>query len=226
MNIQNFISQFFANLPTLTLTSIVLILALSKKFKVNALLMTSSILSIVGAVASLVFWATDRTSTEAASFLLMTNFLFSSVSAMFLYGILEKILESNPDADQKQSVLGMIALSAITFGFYIPYWYIKRNRKYNAGNFALVFYIFLFVPAIWLHVYQSSGEHSISKMYSVLLDIITIITGIFLALHLRVQILNENDEIEINPLLTFLFGAFYLQYKMNQIEAEAGQTSG
>ncbi len=220
MNVGNFIGPLFSNLPTLTLATIVVILAFSKKFYVNWLLIISCILSLISAVTSLVFWSTIHSSNEVKSFLLMTNLLFSSVSSMFLYGIIDTILETNKSIDRKQSVLGMIGLSLVTLGFYIPYWYLKRNKQFKAGNFVLILYIFLLVPSIVAHGYQSSDVFGFSRIILVLTNIATAITVIFLALNLRVHILNENEEIEINPVLTFFFGAFYLQYMMNKIETE------
>jgi hypothetical protein len=114
----------------------------------------------------------------------------------------------------------MIGPTIVTAGFYIPYWYIKRNKQYNASNVALILYIFLLIPSLIGYSYQSSDTFPFDKIILAILNTTTAINAIFLTLYLRAHIVNKHEETEIDPELTFLFWVFYLQYKINQIEAE------
>jgi hypothetical protein len=122
----------------------------------------------------------------------------------------------------KQNVLLLILLSLITVGIYIPFWY-KRYMKLS--DFATIksgmVNAFLALQIVYVinTIIELTYFSVILLVILLFLDLIIIITlfilQIILAFEMRRILINKGHD--INPILTFFFTVFYLQYKINKI---------
>ena len=217
---QNLINQSIGSIPNLFLAITVLILAFSiKQFRNTGFFIAGSIMALLSIFCSLVFWSTEPNSTELASFMLATNVIFSAQGILFFYGALQIILEKKVNENSQENLFVLILLTIITIGFYIPYWYLKVHRKYQVSNGVTVLLVLLMTPAFVMHMYQFTDASTYNLLASAVTDVVLGIISVMMAFNLRSHILRSNDQLDVNPVLTFLFGIFYLQYKINEFES-------
>jgi hypothetical protein len=213
----NFTLQTLIGLPTFCLAILLLILSFKKnKFRVNSFLLFGSFLSAGQFISNEIFWIGDPGINSIANYSRI-GILFSPVFVLFLYGVLQIILENNLLATRKQSILTLAFLFLITFGFYTPFWYIEKYVRLKTESLLVVIFALFLTFSFFLHTYLSADSNAFGLAIWLAVDMLTIVLGIALAMNLRAIILKENAEIEINPILTFLLGIFYLQYRMNQL---------
>lgn len=218
---QNLINQSIACIPNLFLAVTILVLALSiKQFRYTGFFIAGSILTILSTVCTLVFWSTEPTAQELASFVLPMNVIFCGQGILILYGVLQMILEKKGNENYQQNLFVLFVLTVITIGFYVPYWYLRVHRKYQLANGLIVLLVLLMMPAFVMHMYQYTDTSSYYAMASVIVDVVLGIISVMMPFNLRSHILRSNDQLDINPVLTFFLGIFYLQYKINEFESD------
>ena len=127
---------------------------------------------------------------------------------------------------QKKNVLLMILLAIITYGIYIPFWFLNSKGAFNNLNskekisngpiiFVLVIYIIsaiLLIPSILFM------ETEIGVMIGGIDSVINLVGGIaILIMSFKVRrIMNEHFKTNLSGVATFFFSFFYLQYKINR----------
>jgi hypothetical protein len=214
----NFIAQTLNGLPTFCLAILLLVLTVKKsKFRTNNFFICGSFLTIVQFIYNGLFWISAPTTNSLVNHSKI-GIIFSPVFILFLYGTLQVILENNLSAiPRKRNLLTLVILFLITFGFYTPFWYVEKYSKHMTQSFLIVVFVLSLTFSFFLHTYLYADSNSFGSAIWLTVDILTIALGIVLAMNLRAMILKENSEIEINPILTFLLGIFYLQYRINQL---------
>ena len=148
------------------------------------------------------------------------------------------------DTFEKKSVLGMMFLSFITGGFYVPYYFLKLKESTDTVETTAYEVLpkikFLFVCwtifvgyrlSIWLSMIlpgslndSFSGFTPYSSLFLCfvgLLGLSELIVMVFLAFDFRDKLddhLNGTlkKRISFSSLATFFFGIYYLQYKINK----------
>lgn len=217
-NTENLINQSISSIPTLFLAVTILVLAFSiKKLREVAFFTVGSMMAVLSIVSNLVFWATEPDTKELATYMLLTNVIFSAQGLLFLYGAIQILLEKKGSTNTHQSVFMLIVLSILTLGFYVPYWYIRTHSNYKIDNGMIVLLVLLLTPALVLHLYQFT-DTSYATWAIAVIDVAIGVLTVIIIFNLRSYMLRAHDELEIDPVLTFFFGVFYLQYKINQVE--------
>jgi len=127
---------------------------------------------------------------------------------------------------QKKNVLLVILCVLITYGIYIPVWFLNRkdtfndlNSKEKLSNGPIIFLLIIFIlSAIMLIPSILFIETEPGIMIDALNRIITLVGGIIiLVLSFKVRkILSEHYKTNLLGVTTFFFTLFYLQYKINQ----------
>lgn len=214
----NFITQTFNGLPTVCLAILLLVLTFKKsKFRINNFFICGSFMIIIQFIYNELFWLSDPTTNSLLNHSKI-GIIFSPVLLLFLYGALQIILENNLlTIPRKQSLLTFAILCLLTFGFYSPFWYVEKYLKHKTESFLIVVFVLSLTFSFFIHTYLYAVSNAFGPAIWLTVDILTIVLGIALAMNLRAIILKENSEIEIDPILTFLLGMFYLQYRINQL---------
>ena len=128
----------------------------------------------------------------------------------------------NQNSYPKQNIFLLILLAIVTLGIYVPFWYKKYMKlsdfssiKSGMVNAFLALQIVYVINTIIELTYFSV----ILLVILLFLDLIIIITifilQIILAFDMRRILINKGQE--VNPILTFFFTVFYLQYKINKM---------
>jgi hypothetical protein len=216
----NFTIQTLLGLPKFFLVFLVLILTLkTNKLRVNNFFICGSLLAFAEFISNELFWVGEPDVSSLSNFVRFSNILFSSTFLLFLYGVLQTILEINSlPISRKRNVWSLLFLTLITLGFYVPFWYIENYLKHKAGNFLIVIFAFFLTSSFFAHLLLYQYNNTIGLAIWLTLDILTFLLSLILILKLRATIIKENPEIEINLILTFLFGIFYVQYQINQLD--------
>ena len=214
----NLVAQTLSGLPTFCLSILLLILIIkNRKLKVNFFFICASVLTIIQFIYNESFWIGDPTTNSLVNYSKI-SIIFSPAFIVFLYGALQIVVENNLSIiTRKQSLLTLVILSLITLGFYTPFWYLGKYLKHKKESLLIVVFVMSLTYSFFLHTYSYADSDAFGTVILLTVDLLTIALGMALALNLRYTLLRENPEIEINPILTLLFGMFYLQYLINQL---------
>ena len=127
---------------------------------------------------------------------------------------------------EKKNVLLMILLTIITYGIYIPVWFLNRkdsfnnlNSKEKISNGPIIFVLVIFIiSAILLIPSVLFMETEIGVMIDGVDSLINLVGGItILVMSFKVRrIMNEHYKTNLSGVATFFFTFFYLQYKINR----------
>ena len=127
---------------------------------------------------------------------------------------------------EKKNVLLMIFLTIITYGIYIPVWFLKRKNAFNnlnskekISNGPIIFVLVIFViSAILLIPSVLFMETEIGTMVDGIDSIINLVGGItILVMSFKVRrIMNEHYKTKLSGVATLFFTFLYLQYKVNR----------
>jgi hypothetical protein len=127
---------------------------------------------------------------------------------------------------KKRNVLLMILLTLITYGVYIPVWFLNRKDSINNLNskekisagpiiFLLIIsiiYAIMLIPSI---LFTETSIGSIIDWIDIIINLAGSIIILIMSFKVR-RILNEHYNTKISDIATFLFTFFYLQYKINR----------
>lgn len=127
---------------------------------------------------------------------------------------------------QKKNVLLMLLLVLITYGIYIPVWFLNRKDTFNdldsreklSGGPIIFLLIIFIISAVMLIPSILFMETELGIMIDALDRIITLVGGIIiLVLSFKVRrILSEHYKTNLLGVATFFFTLFYLQYTINR----------
>ena len=137
----------------------------------------------------------------------------------------------------KTSVLLMVLLTIITYGIYLPVWFLRRQNLFNqlsakekldSGGVIFVLVIFcisaLFIPAKLL--IQNASHIGVLDIIDNSINLLGGLIILILAFKVR-RILNEHYNkhlgmnVSFSGVATFFFTMFYLQYKINRLPVSA-----
>lgn len=136
-------------------------------------------------------------------------------------------------AFKKSNVFVMVILSYITFGIYIPYWFLTRRKAFEqlssetklplkAVKCVLVLYIVALIALIMGPFFLT--EYGLELKNSI--DYILTMYGLGIVLYAvfrAKEMLNDHyDQTLIKPIPAAFFHIWYLQYKLNQLSNERG----
>jgi len=156
--------------------------------------------------------------------------------------------DARPDAKRivvtglkRRSVIVMIVLTVVTFGFYYPIWFLRRRRGLNAldsprklSSWPFLLFLAFFIVAFIVGAISGSAsqEEVIGAQASVLLDFSQLAVGVLVIVqcffikdiledHLRgpeggTPMPISMREANLSGLMTFLFTIFYLQHIINR----------
>ncbi len=144
----------------------------------------------------------------------------------------------HPEQEMKKvPILLMIFFIVITLGFYVPYWYISRSKLLNQFNsskkMTLTPFVILIIMNILQQIIKFFPETTLLLNFQIINHIFTnklidfFLSSTYLIIH-YIQVFkvkriiqehfdNSDDMgIELSGVWTFLFGDYYLQYKINR----------
>lgn len=126
---------------------------------------------------------------------------------------------------KRTSVLFMVFMSLISLGIYLPYWFLSREKailelqsdKGLPGLYSRLVLV-LYVLSAVLFLFSGFMSESMLQFYDSLDRLITLIGAlalIFLAFRTRRRLMDHLGE-KLSWIWTFLFGPWYLQYRINK----------
>jgi hypothetical protein len=140
---------------------------------------------------------------------------------------------------EKQSWFSVLFLSLITVGIYIPFWYRKVKRATDLPSVPskindklILVLIVIAVVNVILGGHITVGDTTygldlgaIGKTIGTIFSYAYVIIQIVLAFLVR-SVLRAQFSVNVNPIMTFIFGPLYLQTRINRvIEAATMQRS-
>lgn len=145
-----------------------------------------------------------------------------------------KASENNTEL-KKGSIIGLILLTVITLGLYIPFWYLKQLKginhlhspeKLSKNTFVVILILSVATLAASFSpvVLKVLGYRSTAEDVEMIVKLINLIPGFMLLFQIfkvrRIFIDHFNDylkkDIWVSGLLAFLFHIFYFQYLINK----------
>lgn len=139
------------------------------------------------------------------------------------------VRDSSAGTLKRSSVVGVLALTVITLGVYVPIWYLRRRKGLNSlasstklGVKGPVFLLMLGAILLALPMDSRAGR-SVGEAVWLTSFALAIKVRWMLAEHLRMRTsavlpssMGLQTDAEPSRLLTFLFTHLYLQYRINQ----------
>lgn len=142
---------------------------------------------------------------------------------------------------EEQSVLMMIVLSVLTWGVYPAYWFLVRVEPFNriakkkslhlkTGTIVLVtalcvLYALASLLAFLLRLGGIPQGNAVLESAKTILGLFAGLGRIVLSFKVR-AILNLKIKTGLPILFTFLFGPFYLQFRINELLAKMNHLKG
>ncbi|WP_262148239.1 hypothetical protein [Chryseobacterium foetidum] len=140
---------------------------------------------------------------------------------LIFYGIITYLLkfEILKNDIKRENIFLLIIYSVLSFGLYIPYWFIKKNIKFN-GNLTVWIILMIFflscshVSVIHFFDSFSNPDDFLMTMYWLgqIGYVVSFLVGIF---SLQKLIVEKLKGIEINSAGTFFLGVIYIQATLN-----------
>ena len=135
--------------------------------------------------------------------------------------------EGDLDNFQRFSAWGVFGLTIITFGVYYMYWFYTRTVKLNEFHRNKISTALIYSTLIVYIAYTATsfmGEDAYSNELFLFgsLALMLVYFGLYLtwifsfrSRLLDIALAHGNGDFKINPVLTFFFQAWYLQYRIN-----------
>ena len=119
-------------------------------------------------------------------------------------------------------------LSIVTLYFYIMYWMYTRSHKFNGiyPEKPISGFFMIGVPVLWIGSFLLAvidpfvNGVLMTVVWGDFVDLIAGIITIFWAFSIRERmnrlLFDTGQEMSVEPIMTFIFGALYLNFKINQ----------
>lgn len=128
---------------------------------------------------------------------------------------------------KRSSIPMMILLVVITYGIYIPIWFLKRigafkdlNSKLKLNKYIMIVILVLMVVSLILlipsYVYMDSSIGEIVDQADKAIALICGLAVLAMSFDMR-RIMQDHFGIKLSGAGTFFFTMFYLQYKINEL---------
>ena len=220
---------YFLNfIPHSFLTLMILILSLKSNVSTrrNYFILIASGLSLLDFLIKVCFiFTNDVTVNRLAYIIQIYNFITCPMIVLFSYGLLDILLEKNTSASAKLPVWALVVLTIFSFGFYVPYWYLKHRQVYGVKQGLIIVLAVIITYYFYARLQPSILNDFGGKTTLTLLNAFVIIYSIYLVFELRKLIALARPETEIDGVPTFFLGIFYLQYKINESESSMNNLS-
>ena len=142
---------------------------------------------------------------------------------LIFFGIIAYLLkfEIIKNDIERENIFILIVYSILSFGLFVPYWFIKKDIKFNAKLSIWIILLIFFLSCMHVClIYLFDSSSSSSK------DVLMILYwlgqfGYFTCFlvcifSLRKQISEKLRGIDINSFWTFFIGIVYVQFSLNQ----------
>lgn len=228
--LQKFIPDLLSYFPILSLITIILYLYFSDKIskdKVNYYLLVGLAFTIISHIVE--YYVNQRLkadyhdSTEILKWYPLISLVGGFGYKLILYGIIVYLLkfEILKNEIKTENIFLIIIYSALSLGLFVPYWFIKKNIKFDAKlNVWIILLIFFlscnYVSLNYLLSSSSSSNGVILMILYWLGQVGYVISFLICIYSLRKQIMEKFKGIEINSVWTFFIGILHVQFVLNQ----------
>lgn len=228
--LQKIVPDLLAYLPSFGLMIIILYLYFSNKIskdKVNYYLLVGIAFTIINDIVQ--YYVNQRlkadynNSLEILKWYPLISLIGSFGYKLILYGIIVYLLkfEILKNDIKRENIFLIILYSALTFGLYVPYWFIKKNIKFDAKLTVWIILLIFFLSCnhVCLNYLLSSSSNSnnITLLILYWLGQVGYVVCFLVCIYtLRKQIMEKLKGIEINSVWTFFVGILHVQFSLNQ----------
>lgn len=228
--LQKIIPDLLAYLPSFGLMIIILYLYFSNKIskdKVNYYLLVGLAFTIISDIIQ--YYVNQRLkadyhdSSEIIKWYPLISLIGGFGYKLILYGIIVYLLkfEILKNDIKRENIFLIILYSALTFGLYVPYWFIKKNIKFEAKltGWVILLIFFLSCNHVCLNYLLSSSSRSneIILLSLYWFGQIGYVACFLVCIYsLRKRIIEKLKGIEINSIWTFFIGILHVQFSLNQ----------
>lgn len=216
--------------PVLSLIVIIFYLYFSDKTskdKTNSYLVVGLVFTILNHISQ--YYVNKRlsadynTSTEIMKWYSLISLIGGFGYKLMFYGIIVYLLklEILKNEIQRENIFPLIVYSIISFGLYVPYWFIKKDIKFNAKLNVWIILLIFFLSCIHVGLIDifSPSSHSNKIILTILYwlgQIGYFVCFLVCIFSLRKKITEKLAGIKINPVWTFFVGIWHVQFSMNQ----------
>ncbi|MDN3691983.1 hypothetical protein QWZ06_06805 [Chryseobacterium tructae] len=229
--LQKIIPDLLNYFSALSLIIIIFYLYFSNKIskdKVNYYLLIGLVFTILGYIlqyyANKLLLADYKTSSDILKWYPFISLVGGFGYKLTLYGIIVYLLkfEILKNEIKRENIFLLIVYSTLSFGLYVPYWFIKKDIKFNAGIKVWIILLIFFLSCIHvclIGIFGSSSSPSNEKILMILywLGQIGYVTCFLVCIFsLRKQMIKKLVGININSVWVFFIGILHVQFSLNQ----------
>jgi len=228
--LQKFIPEVLVYFPILGLAVIILYLYFSNKIskdKINYYLLVGLVFTIISDIVE--YYVNQRLkadyhdSTEILKWYPLISLVGGFGYKLILYGVIFYLLkfEVLKNEIKTENIFLIIVYSALSLGLFVPYWFIKKNIKFDAKLHVWIILLIFFLSCnhVSLNYMLSSSSRSNEIILKIIywLGQIGYVTCFLVCIYtLRRQIMEKFKGIEINSVWTFFLGILHVQFVLNQ----------
>lgn len=197
------------------------------KDKVNSYLFVGLIFTIISHIVQ--YYVNQRLkadykdSSEILKWYPLLSLVGGFAYKLILYGIIVYLLkfEILKNEIKRENIFLLIVYSTLSFGLFVPYWFIKKDIKFNAKLNVWIILLIFFLSCIhvgFIDIFSSSS--SSNKVVLMILywvgQIGYSVCFLVCIFSLRKQIMEKFKGIDINSVWTFFIGIWHVQFSLNQ----------
>jgi hypothetical protein len=228
---QKIVPDLLSYFPILSLIIIIFYLYFSDKFskdKVNSYLFVGLIFTILSHIlqycVNKYLAATDGSSaSDVIKWYPIINLVGGFGYKLIFYGIIVYLLkfEILKNEIKRENIFLLIVYSFLSFGLFVPYWFIKKDIKFNTklSTWIILLIFFLSCTHIGLIGMFDFSSSRLNEMLMILYGLgqLGYVTCFLVCIFsLRKQIIEKFKGIDINSVWTFFIGIIYVQFALNQ----------
>ena len=224
---ESFFKLLIQNLAFLSLILMAILLYFSNKLskeKENIYLIIGLVLMFIN--ASFQMYIFSHNIDYKSELLKYSNTYFAVVGSfaykLLIFGILYYLLkfEILKNDVKRENLFLIIIYSLLTLGYYAPYWFMKKDLKFN-GNFKFLIILQIFflscMQVIYYNLLGSDFDSlEINKILYIVGSIGYFIVMLVLLFSLKNILMKYLKNTNISDVGVFFLGVLYLQYKLNQ----------
>ncbi|WP_129536361.1 hypothetical protein [Chryseobacterium sp. 3008163] len=227
---EKIIPDLLTYFPVLSLIVIIFYLYFSDKIskdKMNSYLFVGLVFIILSHISQ--YYVNKRLAADynASSEIMKWYSLISLIGGfgykLIFYSIIVYLLkfEILKNEIERENIFLLIVYSTLSFGLFVPYWFIKKDIKFNAKLNVWIILLIFFLSCIHVGLIDVFSPSSSSN--KVVLTILYWVGQVgysvcFLVciFSLRKQIMEKFKGIDINSVWTFFIGIWHVQFSLNQ----------
>ena len=217
-------------LPVLSLIVIIFYLYFSDKIskdKVNLYLFIGLVFTFLSHITSYYvnksLAADYNSSPEIMKWYSLINLIGGFGYKLIFYGIIFYLLkfEILKNEIKRENIFLLIVYSILSLGLNVPYWFIKKDIKFNAKLNVWIILLIFFLSCIHVGLIDLFSSSSRSNKVIVLIlywvgQVGYSVCFLVCIFSLRKQIMEKFRGIEISSVWTFFLGIWHVQFSLNQ----------